>query len=160
MLTAAGILVAVLFVTGLVGSVIPWVPGPLLILAGALVWAVATEFATLGAGRLAILAALAALTFVLDFAVTALGARYYGASRWGVVGAIAGAIVGLFFGPLGLIFGGAVGAVVAEVMTGSGLGGGVRSGLGALLGLLAGFVADLVVALTMIGLFLYWAWRG
>jgi hypothetical protein len=35
----------------------------------------------------------------------------------------------------------------------------VRSGVGALLGMVGGLLADLVVSLTMIGLFLYWAWR-
>ena len=159
-LTAVGILVGLLFVAGLVGSIVPWMPGPLFILAGAVVWAVATDFQTLGWGRLALLAALAALSFLLDFLAGALGARRYGASRWGVVGAIAGAIVGLFLGPLGLIGGCVAGAVAGELLRGADLEGGVRSGLGALLGLLAGLVADLVISLTMIGLFLYWVWRG
>jgi uncharacterized protein len=159
-LTAVGVLVGVLFLAGLVGSVVPWMPGPLFILAGAVVWALATDFETLGWGRLAILAALAALSFLLDFFAGALGARRYGASRWGIVGAIAGAIVGLFLGPLGLILGCVAGAVVGELMRGADLEGGVRSGLGALVGLLGGLVADLVISITMIGLFLYWVWRG
>jgi uncharacterized protein YqgC (DUF456 family) len=159
-LTAVGIVVGLLFVAGLVGSVVPWMPGPLFILAGAILWAVATDFQTLGWGRLAILTTLAVLSFLLDFLAGALGARRYGASRYGVVGAIAGAIVGLFLGPLGLILGCVVGAVAGELLRGAGLEGSVRSGLGALVGLLAGLVADLVVSITMIGLFLYWVWRG
>jgi uncharacterized protein YqgC (DUF456 family) len=159
-LTAVGIVVGLLFLAGIVGSLVPWVPGPLFILAGGVVWAVATDFATLGWGRLAVLAALAGLAFLLDFVVGALGARSWGASRWGVVGAVVGALVGLFFGPLGLIFGSAAGAVTGEVMGGASLEGGMRSGLGAMVGLLAGFLADLLVAFTMIGLFLYWVWRG
>src|SRR5512145_202035 len=152
-LMAVGIVVGLLFVAGLVGSVVPWMPGPLFIVAGAVLWAVATDFQTLGWGRLAVLVALAALSFLLDFLAGALGARRYGASRWGVVGAIVGAIVGLFLGPLGLILGCVVGAVAGELLRGAGLEGGVRSGLGALVGLLAGLVADLVLSMTMIGLF-------
>jgi uncharacterized protein len=159
-LTVVGVVVGALFLAGLVGSVVPWMPGPLFILAGAVVWAVATDFHTLGWGRLALLAAVAALSFLLDFLAGAVGARRYGASRWGVVGAIVGAIVGLFLGPLGLILGCVAGAVVGELVRGADLAGGVRSGLGALVGLLAGLVADLVVSITMIGLFLYWVWRG
>jgi hypothetical protein len=159
-LTAVGIVVGLLFVAGLVGSVVPWMPGPLFILAGAILWAFATDFQTLGWGRLAILTTLAVLSFLLDFLAGALGARRYGASRYGVVGAIAGAIVGLFLGPLGLILGCVVGAVAGELLRGAGLEGSVRSGLGALVGLLAGLVAVLVVSITMIGLFLYWVWRG
>lgn len=159
-LMAVGIVVGLLFVAGLVGSVVPWMPGPLFILAGAVLWAFATDFRTLGWGRLAVLAVLAALSFLLDFLAGALGARRYGASRWGVVGAIAGAIVGLFLGPLGLILGCVAGAVVGELLRGADLEGSVRSGFGALVGLLVGLVADLVVSITMIGLFLYWVWRG
>ena len=160
MVTVVGVVVAALFLAGLVGSIVPWMPGPLFILAGAVVWAVATDFQTLGWGRLAGLAALAVLSFLLDFLAGALGARRYGASRWGVVGALLGAVVGLFLGPLGLIAGCVVGAVVGELARGADLAGGVRSGLGALVGLLAGLLADLVLAITMIGLFLYWVWRG
>ena len=160
MVTVVGVVVAALFLAGLVGSVVPWMPGPLFILAGAVVWAVATDFQTLGWGRLAVLAALAVLSFLLDFLAGAIGARRYGASRWGVVGALLGAVVGLFLGPLGLIAGCVVGAVVGELARGADLAGGVRSGLGALVGLLAGLLADLVLAITMIGLFLYWVWRG
>jgi uncharacterized protein YqgC (DUF456 family) len=159
-LTAVGVVVALLFLAGLVGSVVPWMPGPLLILAGAVLWAFATGFEALGWGRLAILAALAALGFVLDFLAGALGARRYGASRWGIVGAVAGAVVGLFLGPFGLVLGCVAGAVVGELLRGADLRGSVRSGLGALVGLLAGLVADLVVSVTMIGLFLSWVWRG
>jgi uncharacterized protein len=158
--TAVGVVVGLLFLGGLVGSVVPWMPGPLFIVAGALVWAVATDFETLGVGRLAILGVLAVLAFLLDFVVGALGARRYGASRWGVVGAIAGAVVGLFLGPLGLIVGSIAGAVVGELLRGADLEGSVRSGGGALVGLLLGLAADLVVSVTMIGLFLYWVWRG
>lgn len=159
-MTIVAILVGVLFVAGLVGSVVPWLPGPLFIVVGALVWAVATDFETLGWGRLTILAALGVLGFVLDFLAGAVGARRYGASRWGVVGAILGAIVGVFLGPFGVILGGVAGAIAGELLRGAGVRGSVRSGLGALLGLLAGIAADLAVSLVMIALFLYWVWRA
>jgi uncharacterized protein len=159
-LTAVAIVVGLLFAAGLVGSVVPWLPGPPFVLAGAVVWALATDFETLGWGRLAILAALTALSVVLEFVTTAVGARRYGASRWGMLGAIVGALVGVFFGPVGLIVGCVAGAVGAEVVRGSELAASVRSGVGALVGLIAGLVADLVVCVVMIGLFLVWVWRG
>jgi uncharacterized protein len=159
-MTVVGIVVALLFAAGIVGSVVPWMPGPLFVVAGALVWALATDFQTLGAGRLAILAALAALAFVLDLVVGAVGARRYGASRLGMAGAAAGAVLGLFFGPVGLIVGCVVGAVAGELLHGADLRQSVRSGAGAVVGLLAGLAADLVVSLTMIGLFLYWVWHA
>ena len=160
MLTVVGIVVGLLFVAGLVGSVLPWLPGPLLILAGALLWAFATDFETLGWGRLALLAGLTAASAVLGFLAAALGARRYGASRWGVAGALVGAVAGIFFGPLGLLIGCMAGAVVGELLRGADLAGSLRSGVGAVVGLLAGLVADLVVCVTMIGLFVYWVWSS
>jgi hypothetical protein len=157
-MTLVGLVVALLFLAGIVGSVVPWMPGPVFVVAGALLWAFATSFETLGMGRLAVLAGLAALAFVLDLVVGALGARRYGASRLGMAGAIVGAVVGLFFGPVGLIVGCVVGAVAGELLRGADLARSVRSGAGALIGLLAGLAADLVVTITMIGLFLYWVW--
>jgi uncharacterized protein len=159
-LTAVAVVVGLLFVVGLVGSVVPWMPGPPFVLAGAVVWALATDFDTLGWGRLAILAALTVLSVVLEFVTTAIGARRYGASRWGMLGAIVGALVGVFFGPVGLIVGCLAGAVAAELIRGSELAASVRSGIGALVGLIAGLLGDLVVCITMIGLFLVWVWRG
>ena len=158
-MTVVAIIVGLLFVAGIVGSVLPWLPGPLFVLAGAVLWAFATDFETLGWGRLVILAALTGLSAVLSFVAGAVGARRYGASRWGIVGALVGGLVGVFFGPLGLIFGCVIGAVAAELLRGARVGESVRSGVGALLGMVAGLLADLVVSLTMIGLFLYWAWR-
>jgi len=160
MLTAVGFVVGLLFLVGLAGSVIPWLPGPLFIVAGAVLWAFATDFAQIGIGRLAILTALALLSFLLNFVAGAVGARRYGGSRWGVVGAVVGALIGLFFGPLGLLFGPVVGAIAGELLRGADFEGSVRSGLGALVGLLVGIVADFVIALTMVGLFLWWVWRG
>jgi uncharacterized protein YqgC (DUF456 family) len=159
-MTAVGVIVGLLFVAGLVGSILPWLPGPLFIVAGALVWAVATDFEVVGVGRLVVLAVMAAAAFLLDFVVGALGARRYGASRWGVAGAILGAVVGLVFGPVGSIVGCIAGAVAGELLHGASLERGVRSGVGAVVGLLAGVVTDLVVSITMITLFVYWVWRG
>ena len=159
-MTAVAVIVGLLFVAGLVGSVLPWLPGPIFILAGAALWAIATDFQTLGIGRLLILTGLVALSAALSFLAGAVGARGGGGSRWGMVGATVGAIVGLFFGPLGMIVGCVVGAVLAELLRGADLRGSVRSGVGALIGFLAGLAADLVVSLTMIGLFLYWVWRA
>jgi hypothetical protein len=160
MLTAVGVVVGLLFLVGLVGAVIPWLPGPLFIVAGAVLWAFATEFAQIGMGRLTILAAIALATFLVNFVAGAVGARRYGGSRWGVVGALAGAVVGFFFGPFGLLLGPVAGAIGGELVRGADLEGSIRSGFGAVVGLLAGIVADFVAALVMVGLFLWWVWRG
>src|SRR2546428_1850346 len=65
--TVVGIVVGALFLAGLVGALIPWIPGPLFILIGVLVWAVATQFAVIGVGRLVILITLALTTLLVNF---------------------------------------------------------------------------------------------
>ena len=158
--TVVGIVVGVLFLAGLIGALIPWIPGPLFILVGALVWAVATHFAVIGVGRLGILVALATLTLLVNFVAGPLGARRSGGSRWSVVGAIVGGIVGVFLGPFGLVLGPVVGAVAGEMLRAGDVEGSVRTGVGALIGMAAGIAADFVISVTMIGLFLWWVWRA
>ncbi len=154
------VLVGLLFLVGLAGALLPVVPGPLLILVGAFIYAVATDFAVIGGGRLVLLAVLAALGYLLSHFAGALGARQYGGSGWAVLGAIVGAFVGIVMGPLGLIVGPALGAVVFELVASGELEKSVRSGLGALLGIIAGAIAHLSLAVMMIALFLWWLWRG
>jgi uncharacterized protein YqgC (DUF456 family) len=160
MAIALPLVVGALLVTGLVGAIVPFLPGTPLILIGALVYAIATDFSPIGGGRLVILGALTGLGYLVEYAGVALGARRSGGSRWAVAGAVAGAIVGVFFGPLGLLLGPAVGAVGAELIRGGQLEASLRTGLGAVVGIVAGAVAHFTVAVIMVGLFVWWAWRG
>src|SRR2546429_1416950 len=86
--TVVGIVVGALFLAGLVGALIPWIPGPLFILIGVLVWAVATQFAVIGVGRLVILVTLALTTLLVNFAAGPIRARPAGGSRRAAGGAI------------------------------------------------------------------------
>ena len=94
-------LTLVLMFVGLLGSVLPGLPGVTLIFLSALVYALLTDFRTVGAAILLILFVFAAIAFVADFVATSYGARRFGASNWGTVGGaiggIAGALIGLLF---------------------------------------------------------------
>jgi uncharacterized protein len=158
--TAVGIVVAVLMLAGLVGAVVPLLPGTPLVFAGALVYAIATDFVPVGAGRLVILALLAVAGWALEHVAGALGARRAGGSRGAVVGALLGAVVGLAFAPLGLLLGPIAGAIVGELVSGRDPAGSVRTGIGTALGVVGGVVAHFAFALTMAALFVWWVWRG
>lgn len=138
----------------------PVLPGSPLIVAGALLYALATDFTPIGVGRLLILAALAVAGAVLANLASAAGVRRAGGSRWAVVGAFLGVVVGIFTAPLGLLVAPVVGAVAGEVLHTHRLAGSVRAGLGALLGLVAGAIAHVAVAIVMVALFAWWVWRG
>src|SRR5215204_816281 len=102
-------LTLVMMVVGLVGSVVPGLPGVTLIFLSALLYALLTDFQTVGAAVLVLLFVFAAIAFVADFIATSYGARRFGASNWGTVGGavggIAGALVGLLFLGIGALFG-------------------------------------------------------
>jgi hypothetical protein len=106
-----------------------------------------------GWGTLTGLAALTVAAYALDFAATAIGARRFGTSWWGVLGALVGTLGGLFFGPVGLVLGPFLGAFVAELIARRDLRGAGRAGLGAWLGLLLGTAGRLALVLAMVGLF-------
>jgi uncharacterized protein YqgC (DUF456 family) len=154
------VVVGLLIAAGLAGSVLPILPGPPLIFAGALLYAFATDWIPIGPGRLVILAVLAALAYALSHVAAALGAKRFGGSWWAVVGALVGAAVGVFLGPIGLLLGPVAGAIGGEFLRGGDIEESTRSGIGALVGLAAGIVASLGLAMVMVALFLWWIWRG
>ena len=150
MWTAAGILV----IAGLVGLILPAIPGAPLLFAGMFLAAWVEDFQYVGAGTLTVLAVLAALSYAADFAAGAFGARRFGASRRAVIGAALGAVVGMFFGLPGILLGPFAGAVTGELSSRRSLGEAGRAGLGATIGLALGAAAKIALAFTMIGTFL------
>src|SRR5215203_3049677 len=102
-------LTIVLMLVGLIGSVVPGLPGVTLIFLSALLYAILTDFQTVGTVVIVILFVLAALAFLIDFFATSYGARRFGASNWGTVGGaiggIVGALAGLVFAGIGSLFG-------------------------------------------------------
>ncbi len=159
-MTALGVIVAVLMLAGLVGAVVPFIPGTPLVFAGALVYAIATEFTPVGAGRLVILAVLGAAGWAIEHIAGAMGARRAGGGRAAVVGALLGALAGLAFAPLGLLLGPIAGAIAGDLLSGRGPAGSVRTGIATAVGVVVGVAAHFAFALAMVALFVWWVWRG
>jgi uncharacterized protein YqgC (DUF456 family) len=159
-MTAIGVVTGVLMAAGLVGAVVPLIPGTPLVFAGAVIYAIATDFTPVGAGRLGILFVLGVAGWAIEHIAGALGARRAGGGRAAVVGAILGTIVGLAFAPLGLLLGPIAGAIGGELLSGRDPAGSVRTGIGTAVGIVLGAVAHFAFALTMVALFVWWVWRG
>ena len=149
------LLVALLLMAvGLVGTVVPVLPGILLVFLGALVYAFGSGFTVIGVGHLVLFGALTGLALLLDGAANLLGARAFGASRWGIIGALLGVIVGLVLGgPFGLILGPIVGAVALEALSGQPLRQALRSGVGSAVGYVLGTAAEVALALVIVIVF-------
>ena len=146
-------LAAVLVLVGLAGLVLPAVPGSPLLFAGLVAAAWAEDFMYVGAGTLVALGVMALLTYGVDFAATAFGAKRFGATRRGIIGAAIGALLGLFLGVLGVLIGPFVGAVIGELSTRRDLFAAGRAGVGATIGLAIGAAAKLALGIAMIGVF-------
>src|SRR6478672_443879 len=140
------LLAVVLVIVGLAGTVLPVIPGALLVFAGLFLAAWADGFARVGLVALVIIGVLGALSFVADFVATLLGAKRVGASPQALVGATVGGIVGIFLGLPGMILGPFVGAVLGELLARRRVGQAAKVGLGTWLGLLAAAVAKVVLA--------------
>lgn len=147
-------LAALLVIVGLAGTVLPVLPGVLLVFGGLLLAAWAQGFTRVGAVGLTIIGALAALAFVADFVASWLGAKRVGASSRALVGAALGGAAGLFFGIPGLLLGPFIGAVLGELWARGGLAQAGKVGVGTWLGLLAAAIMKVVIAFLMIATFL------
>jgi len=144
-----------LMLIGLIGSVLPFIPGSPLILLGAFIYAWYTDFLVVTWGTLVILLLLTVLSQILDYLASILGAKKFGASRWGMSGAFLGGIIGLFSGGiLGILIGPFIGALLLELLHGQDLPASFKIGLGTLVGFLGGAIGKIIIALTMIGIFL------
>jgi uncharacterized protein YqgC (DUF456 family) len=145
----------VLFAVGLIGSVLPVIPGTTIILGAAMIhrMMIGPE-KSIGWRSITVLVLLTLATYALDFLSGYFGAKYFGATRWATFGAIAGALVGIVFGVVGLFVGPVIGAIAGEFIAGKRMIDAGRAGWASLLGNLAGMVGKLVIALVMITIFL------
>lgn len=142
---------SVLIVIGVLGLILPALPGAPLIFLGALLAAWAEGFVYLGFGSLIVLGVLAALAIAVDFIASAFGVKRFGASRRAIAGATIGAVVGLFFGVVGVLIGPFVGAAVGELSVRRNFAAAGRAGVGAALGFALGTAAKLAIAFAMVG---------
>lgn len=143
-----------LLLVGLIGSVVPFLPGPVLIFIAGIAHTLLRPESGMSAWGFVVLSLLMVLSYVVDFASGAMGARWFGASRWGIAGVFIGGIVGMFFVPFGLVLGPLIGGIVCElVFAKKRLQPAAKSAWGSLLGTGVGLVLRLIVALAMVATF-------
>lgn len=144
----------ILLLTGLVGSVVPILPGTTLIFAGVLLhrWMLPQ---TIGWTAIVWIGVIWLFSVAADLLCTLIGARLFGGSKWGMTGAGGGAMVGMFFSLPALLLGTILGAVAAEKFIGKRTKEeSLKSGIGAALGFLASTIVRAFCALAMLALFI------
>lgn len=149
----------VLLLVGLAGLVLPGLPGAPLMFAGLLSVAWADGFERIGWPGLVTTGLIAAVISAVDWISQVAGAKQFGASYWGMAGAVIGLGVGLFFGLPGIVLGPVVGAVVVELIREPDLRRAGKVGLGTLIGFVLGTAVKYALALVFVGVavFLYLA---
>lgn len=140
---------------GVIGCVLPMLPGPPIAYAGLLLLHF-TDKVQYTTTQLLVWLLIVVCIQVLDYFTPMLGSKYTGGSRGGSIGCVVGTVIGLFFAPWGIIIGPFLGAVIGEVLSNKKLSQAIKSGLGSLLGFLLGTV----LKLTVCGYFIYEAIRG
>ena len=138
---------------GFAGCILPGLPGTPLILAAAVGHRLCFGPHSINPLVLISLILLTLLSVLLDFLTSLYGAKRFGATWRGVVGAAVGGLIGIFFNLPGILLGPFIGATLFEVLGGCEFKKAARAGLGATLGLLAGVIGKCAVSVAMIGLF-------
>jgi uncharacterized protein len=135
---------------GIMGCILPVLPGPLLSWLSLLLFFLLPDHA-IGWGALGVTFGLMALVTAIDLIVPVMGAKRFGASRQGMIGGAIGIVVGLFlFPPIGIILGPLVGTILGDLIAGGTIVAAVNSGVGSLIGFLVGTSVKLAYCIGIV----------
>jgi uncharacterized protein YqgC (DUF456 family) len=152
-MTLLWVLCVALILLGLAGTVLPLLPGTLLVWAGIVLGAWIDDFARVSVTTVVLISVLAVLAWGLDYVAGLLGAKKAGASKQALLGAALGTVLGLFMGLVGVLFMPLVGAAVGEYLARKDETRAVKVGLATWFGIMLGLIAKVVLAFIMVGVF-------
>jgi uncharacterized protein len=152
---AAWLVTGCLLLAGAVGCILPVLPGHLILLLAAISHRLMLGAESgLNGWSFVVLILLMAISQTFELLSGAAGAKWFGGTRWGALGALVGSVVGLFFLPFGLLLGPLVGAFACELAFAKKASRAASaSGVGSVVGTVAGLVIKGVVGVLMIGWF-------
>jgi hypothetical protein len=153
MTVALWILAFLLIVVGVVGTVLPALPGVVFVFAGVALAAWIDGFARIGAWTLGVLGVLTLIAWLVDFVSGYYGAKRAGASTQALVGAAIGTVAGVLTGLVGLIFMPLAGAAIGEFLAQRDALRAGKVGIATWLGMLVGTVAKVAIVFLMVGIF-------
>jgi len=137
----------ILVVVGLVGCVVPIIPGPPVSYISLILLSFAYHWKTFTPAFLIVMGVLTIIATVLDFILPVYLPKRYGGSKYGVWGSILGMLAGMiFFPPFGLIIGTLAGAVLAELIFNKNKKIAIKSGLGVFFGTIAAMFIKISVS--------------
>jgi uncharacterized protein len=165
------IVAILLVIVGVIGSILPMLPGTPLVFGGLLLAAWHDNFVHVSITSMVIIGVLALLAWLVDFFASIVTAKKFGASKQAMWGAGIGGLVGILGGVPGLIIGPAIGAVIGELIAQNNAAKVVANngekpagtdsakvtvvGVAAGLGFVLAMVIKLVLIFAMLGIFAY-----
>ncbi|MGD2039489.1 MAG: DUF456 domain-containing protein [Anaerolineae bacterium] len=150
----------VMFV-GVLGTVLPIIPGPIVIFAAALIYALLERFQSIGWPTLLILGVLTAVATTADLWASSIGAKMGGASGWSVLVGLVGGLVGLvFFSLPGAIIGAVAGVLLTEIIRVKDFRSALKAGSGWAIGWVLSTILQLVIGLVMVIIFVWQVAQG
>jgi len=153
MTTLLWIVAVAMIVIGVVGTVLPALPGPVFVLGGIALAAWIDGFATISGFAVGVVAVLTVLAFAADYVAAMLGAKKAGASRLAIAGAAIGTVAGVLTGFVGLLFMPLVGAAIGEFIADRDMARAGKVGVATWIGLLLGTAVKVALVFTMVGIF-------
>jgi uncharacterized protein YqgC (DUF456 family) len=142
----------VLLLIGVVGAIIPGIPGPIISFSALLILQL-KEDAPFSEEFMVVMGLIAATITVLDYIVPIWGTKKFGGTKKGVWGSTIGLIIGMFFitlgpfGIVGILLGPFAGAYIGESMGGQDSRTATRAAIGSFIGFLAGTMMKLVYSI-------------
>lgn len=152
------IIAFLLLLIGIIGSVIPGLPGPPLSYLGVLLihFFTKTQFST---KFLIVWGIVVAIVFVLDYTLQAWGVKKFGGGRKSTIGTFAGLFIGLLFPPIGLLVGPFVGAFVGALLEVKGDNNrALKVAIGSFIGFITGTALKLGVSAALLSYSIYYLW--
>ncbi|PQV51556.1 hypothetical protein CLV33_101481 [Jejuia pallidilutea] len=139
---------------GILGSFLPVLPGPITSWVGLLILHL-TEAIPMHTTFLVVTFIIAALIWILDYIIPAIGTKRFGGSRYGMIGTTVGLIIGLIAPiPGGIIIGPFVGALIGELINKNDSKTAVKAAFGSFIGFLTSTFLKFVVAIIFLGLYI------
>lgn len=142
-----------LIVVGIIGTVLPALPGVLFVFAGILLGAWIDDFSIVSVGSVVATGVIAVLAWALDYVAGIMGAKKVGASRQAIIGSLIGTVAGVFSGLWGLLFMPLLGAAIGQYLYDRDLIRAGNVGIATWLGMVAGMLAKIALSFLMIGIF-------
>jgi uncharacterized protein YqgC (DUF456 family) len=139
-----------LIITGIIGSFLPIIPGPITSWLGLLAICQIQDFSA--SNTLLTITFIVAITiFITDYFIPIIGSKYFGGSKYGIIGTSIGLLIGFLSPiPFGIIIGAFLGALIGEYFGGKSVSEGIKPAIGSLVGIISSSIIKFITGFSFL----------